>query len=159
MLGNKEILTQFAEMVLPELQVAAGSHFGKSIEYEATNDQLLITASPFISVLVDGRKPTSGSPKSGMPTMRESILSWIQAKGIQARPDKNGNIPSQQSLAFMISRSIHLYGTKLYQQGGGNNIFDRVLTSNRIENLLTLFPENYVNEIQSTLLRELKTAE
>lgn len=159
MLSNREILTQFAEMVTPELQVAAGSHFGQSIGYDVTDDLLLIYGSPYISVLVDGRKPTSGSPKSGTPTMRESILNWIKQKGIQARPDKNGNIPSAQSLAFMISRSIHLYGTKLYQQGGGNNIFDRVLTQNRIDTLLSMFPENYQNDIQSSLLRELKKAE
>lgn len=159
MLKDSQILTQFAEMVTPELQVVAGSHFGKTIDYEVTEDTLTITGSPYISVLVDGRRPTSGNAKRGTPSLRDAILDWIKAKGITARPDKNGNIPSQQSLAFMISRSIHLYGTKLYQEGGGNNIFDRVLTQSRIDSLLAMFPENYRNEVESGLLRELKKAE
>jgi hypothetical protein len=39
------------------------------------------------------------------------ILEWVQIKPVP-RPDANGRIPSQQSLAFLIGRAISKYGTK-----------------------------------------------
>lgn len=153
---DQEILRQFAETVVPELRKVAGKSFGASIDYETTEDSLEIFGSPFISVLVDGRRPTkSGAPRSN-PSLQDRIRFWIEEKGIQPKPDANGNIPSVESLSFMIARSIHKKGTLLFQRGGGNNIFDIVLTNDRLESLLSLFGEKYLNTIESGVLRELK---
>lgn len=43
---------------------------------------------------------------------REAILNWVQIKPILPTPDANGRIPSEKSLAFLISRAISKHGTK-----------------------------------------------
>ncbi len=40
------------------------------------------------------------------------LLEWVQIKPVLPRPDRNGRIPSPQSLAFLIGRAISKYGTK-----------------------------------------------
>lgn len=40
------------------------------------------------------------------------ILEWVQIKPVIPRPDANGRIPSQKSLAFLIGRSISENGTE-----------------------------------------------
>lgn len=37
---------------------------------------------------------------------RDAILKWIRVKPIIPRPDKNGKIPSPQTLAFLIGRAM-----------------------------------------------------
>lgn len=50
------------------------------------------------------------SPVSaGFPPV-SAILKWISVKPIIPRPDKNGKIPSPQSLAFLIGRKIEQEG-------------------------------------------------
>lgn len=41
-----------------------------------------------------------------------AIAHWVQIKPVIPRPDEKGNIPSQQSLAFLISRKIAEKGTQ-----------------------------------------------
>lgn len=41
-----------------------------------------------------------------------AIAHWVQIKPVIPRPDEKGNIPSQQSLAFLISRKIAREGTQ-----------------------------------------------
>lgn len=52
----------------------------------------------------EGRKPGK------MPPVK-SILDWVKAKPILPRPF-GGKLPSQESLAFLIARSIGKNGTK-----------------------------------------------
>lgn len=42
----------------------------------------------------------------------DAILKWIQVKPVIPRPDANGRIPSQKSLAFLIGRKIAREGTE-----------------------------------------------
>ena len=37
---------------------------------------------------------------------REAILDWIRVKNILPTPDENGHLPTQESLAFLISRAM-----------------------------------------------------
>jgi hypothetical protein len=146
--ANKEILEQFAKDIVPELQ-AVSKGFAPSISYEVGDDYLIITASPYIRVLIDGRAPTrEGAPK-GSPTLQEAILAWIKRHSIVGRVGKDGKIPTDEQLSWAISKSIHLRGTRLYQQGGGNNIFDSIITSERINNLLNLLTERFIVEIKA----------
>ena len=39
------------------------------------------------------------------------LLEWVQIKPVIPRPDSNGRIPSQKSLAFLIGRAINEHGT------------------------------------------------
>jgi hypothetical protein len=114
---------------------------------ESTENSMTIYASPFISVLWNGRKPTSFGAKKGNHTLQKSILDWINKKGISGKANAQGNVPTSEQLSWGISKSIHLNGTKLYQQGGKQNIFDTILTSNRIDNLLSLISDKYYIQI------------
>jgi hypothetical protein len=148
MRSDKEILEQFASSIIPELQKVSG-RFADSIQAEYTAFGLDITASPFIRVLIDGRAPTRSGARKGSPTLQQIIKKWISDKGISSYADKNGRFPTPDQLSWAISNSIHKRGTLLYQRGGGNNIFDSIITKDRINALLALFTENYMLSINS----------
>ena len=147
-MSNEEILSQFANEIVPELQ-AVSKGFAPSISYTVSDNMLEITASPYIRVLIDGRAPTRNGATRGNPTLQQIILSWINRHSITARANKQGKIPTPEQLSWAISKSIHLHGTKLYQQGGGNNIYDTIITTQRIENLLNLLTNKFRVEIQA----------
>lgn len=42
------------------------------------------------------------------------ILRWIKIKPVLPRPDKNGKLPTEQQLAFLIARKISKEGTPAY---------------------------------------------
>jgi hypothetical protein len=146
-----EILKQFSERLTEELKAVTGSHFSQTIENQVFPDGkgFEITASPYISVLIDGRAPTRGGATKGNPTLQHSILNWINAKGITGRPDQKGKIPTSTQLSWAMSTSIHRYGTKLYQRGGGNRIFDPIINEQRIDALFTLLTKYYLNKVSA----------
>ena len=148
MLSNKEIFQQFADKVVPELK-SVSKRFANSIESEVTNNELKIVASPFIRTLIDGRRPTSPTAPKGNPTLQQIIRKWIDEKSITPKANSKGNIPTKDQLSWMISKSIHVKGDLLYQRGGGNNIFDSILTPQRIEDLLTLLSNKFYTEVIS----------
>lgn len=48
---------------------------------------------------------------------RDAILNWVRIKPCIPRPDNKGRIPTQEQLAFLVSRKIARVGTK------GNHAF------------------------------------
>lgn len=150
---DREILLQFASVLVPELKAVSG-RFADSISAEATNEQLEITASPYIRVLIDGRGPTRAGAKKGNPTLQQIILKWIGEKSITPKADSEGKIPTVEQLSWMISKSIHKSGTKLYQRGGGNRIFDSIITDSRINGLMAMLGTNYQAQIVSIVMKE-----
>jgi hypothetical protein len=152
---NKEIFDQFTNTIIPELKKVSGS-LGSTMYAENTDNSLTIYASPFISVLWNGRKPTSMGAKTGSPTLQQAILSWIKKKGITGKANKQGNVPTEEQLSWGISKSIHLNGTKLYQEIKAGrqpkNIFEPILTSNRIDNLLNLIGQRYYVQITNIVV-------
>lgn len=155
MLTNKEIFDQFTNTIIPELKKVSGS-LGSTMYAENTENSLTIYASPFISVLWNGRRPTSFGAKSGSPTLQQAILSWIKKKGITGKANEQGNVPTSEQLSWGISKSIHLNGTKLYQEIKGGrqpkNIFEPILTTNRIDNLLNLIGQRYYVQITNIVV-------
>jgi hypothetical protein len=159
MLRERELIQQFANTIVPEMQ-SVSKRFAPSFESLIDETEfginLNILASKYIRVLIDGRKPTKiGAPK-GDPTLQQIILSWIKDKGITPRANKNGKVPTIESLSWAISKSIHLYGTRLYQQGGGNEIFEPIITETRINSLLSQLERSYYINIESDLVKSLK---
>ena len=140
----KEIFQKFVDLVEPEIKQVS-KRFAPSIESEVRDDSFTIFASPYIRVLIDGRKPTSPSAPKGNPTLQQILLEWIRDKSIQ--PDKP--TMTQEQLSWAISRSMHTKGDLLYQRGGGNNIFDKILTTERENKLLSLISEFYYVQITS----------
>lgn len=138
----KEIFQRFIDEVEPQIKQVVGS-FAPTIESEVKDYSFTIYASPYIRVLIDGRKPTREGAAKGNPTLQMVILDWIRRKSIQ--PDKPNM--TQESLSWAISKSIHKRGTLLYQRGGGNRIFDNILTVDKEEKLLSLISDFYFIQI------------
>lgn len=147
MASDLDILNQFAKVIVPELQAVSG-RFAESIKAETTPKSLTITASPYINTLIDGRPPTRDGATKGSPTLQQILKEWINTKGITPQA-RNGRVPSIESLSWAMSKSIHTYGDLLWQRGGGNNIFDGIITESRINSLLNSFSEKYYNEIKT----------
>lgn len=63
---------------------------------------------------VNGTDKDQGSPysfnRSKTMIPPNVVLEWIKVKPILPRPDRNGHIPSQRSLAYIIAKSIHEKG-------------------------------------------------
>ena len=147
-LTDKEILQQFASALVPQIKKVS-KRFAPSVASEVTDKTMVISASPYIMTLVDGRAPTSSGAKKGNPTLQQIIRAWIDTKSISPRPNANGKIPTLEQLSWAISKSIHKKGDLLYQRGGGNNIFDAIITQSRIDALLSQFSEKYYNEVNT----------
>ena len=60
--------------------------------------------------LNDYWKYVEDDTKPHFPPMNK-LLEWVQIKPVIPRPDANGRIPSQKSLAFLIGRAINEHGT------------------------------------------------
>lgn len=155
MTTNAEIFKQFADNVLPELRKAA-RRFADSVEPEYDEKHLTIFASPYISVLIDGRPPTRSGARTGSPTLQQIIRKWIDEKSIIPR-EKNGVVPTLDQLSWAISKSIHTKGDLLYQRGGGANVFDTIITENRLNNVLNLLGEKYFTQISAINLPTIDT--
>lgn len=156
--SDKEILEQFARQVVPELQAVSGS-FGPSIGYHFGGKALVIDAHPHIGVLMYGRGPTKQGASKGDPSLQESILAWINRHNIQ--PRDNGTKPiTKEALSFMIAKSIHENGTRLYQEikrgAKPKDPFGNIITEERIEAVLNLLSTSYEQRITSELLNIFK---
>ena len=157
--STQEIFEQFAKKVVPELKEVS-KRFADSIEYEATEDSLTIYGDKHINVLVDGRPPTTNNPERGPKTLQQIILEWIPTKGITPYPQPDGRIPTVEQLSWMISKSIHMKGDLLYQrvQAGGakSDIFDAILSEDRINSMLTLIENKYFASVNTINLGRVK---
>jgi hypothetical protein len=151
---TKQILESFASKLTEEIKQAIPKVTGKtadSVKERVYSTGFEISANASLVTLIDGRKPTSDSATEGNPNLNEIILQWIKDKGLQP---KDGI--SIESLAFLISRSIHRKGTRLYQLGGGNNLFKSVLNDSKIDLLVAQLAENKSIEVSSSIIKEFK---
>lgn len=146
--SGKEILQQFVDKLVPEIQ-SVTKRFAPSIEAKVTDTTATIYGSKYISTLIDGRAPTSSNAKKGSPTLQQILFEWAKEKGINPKPDANGKIPTVEQMSWAMSISMHKKGDLLYQRGGGNNIFEDIITQQRIDNLLNLFEKKALNQVES----------
>lgn len=70
--------------------------------------------------------------RSGKFPPQGAILRWIKAKKILPQPDKEGNLPTEKQLAFLISRAIAKNGTiKRFNHEGSHIVAETVEQLNR----------------------------
>lgn len=126
----KEILKQFGEEVTDEVRAVA-RRFAPSVELFLDDTLVQVKASPYINTLVDGRRPTSPTAPKGDPTLQEALYLWIKETNIQ--PDDPDM--TQLALSWAFATSIHKHGDRLYQHGGGRDVFANILSNERIGSL------------------------
>lgn len=146
-----EILKQFGDTLLVEMKPIA-KRFAPSLELQVGEKGMTIKASPYISTLVDGRKPTSIGAIKGDPTLQEILYDWIQENSIT--PREAGM--SQEALSWAMANSMHAHGDRLYQQGGGNDIFAQVLNANRINSVSSLLGDSERKVVAESVFKGLK---
>lgn len=152
--SDREILEQFGRDVVPELKLVSGS-FGPSIGYHIGQSALVIDGHPHIGVLMYGRGPTGQGARRSEPSLQEAIMAWIKRHNIQPQ-ERNGKKITQETLSFLITRSIHENGTRLYQEikrgGKPRDPFGAIIAEARIENLLTLLSDSYEQRLTTDIL-------
>jgi len=155
---DRQLLNEFSETLLPEIK-AVSKRFAPSVESEvketAFGFTFSILASEHIITLIEGRKPTSSNAIPGRPNLQEILLQWIKDKGISPRPNEAGIVPSLKSLSFAMSKSMHKKGDLLWQRGGGNDIFENIITPKRINDLFSKLQENYFTTIESQIIKNI----
>lgn len=86
------------------------------------SDYYIVTfkAKDYWKYVEEGRRAGKWPPK-------EPILKWIKVKKILPQPDKDGNLPTPESLAFLIQRAIGKKGTiKRYGHEGSHIVYETV---------------------------------
>jgi len=147
---SKNIIIKFGNKLTEDIKKAIPKGTGQtadSVNIEFTKTGFIIRGGAQIGAIIDGRKPTGPGAKKGNPTVQQSVLQWIKAKGIQPRESSM----TQVSLSWAIANSIHKNGYK-----GKGNIFKNVITAQRIAGLTTALIKNETTAIQSNLIREFK---
>lgn len=162
---DKEILQQFGEQLLKDVKavipVATGRTAGR-VTLETSESSIEIEGDAHIGALIDGRAPTGSGAKTTGKALQESILEWMKAKGIHAKVNLALRQAQDQSkldlaLSWAISKSIHKKGTLLYREGGGNNIFETIISPSRIDALVDSLVQPRMTMIESQVIKGLTT--
>lgn len=148
---QRDILQQFGEIILAETK-AVSKGFAPTVELEVTEKSMSIKASPYIGTLIHGRAPTRSKGASGQKTLQKVMLEWIERHNITP----NEPSMSQEALSWAISKSIHMNGTRLYQQGGGANIFDEILNEQRINSIATILQDSAGTALAESVFKNIK---
>lgn len=123
---------------------SATGKLAASLNFEITEDAILIKGEGYIYTLIYGRKPTSN--KGTWNSANEDIKKWIRAKGIQSDISEN-------QLAYLITRKITREGNSVYLFSGSNNsgLLNNVLT----DALKKEFSNNFTKSVTDGIVKEL----
>lgn len=108
-----------------------------SLRFEVINETdkqiLRVIGKPYFKVVETGRKAT---PEYTNPSKQfvADILEWVKARGID------------EKAAYGIAKSIHQKGTKLFRDGGRQDIFSNVVTPTFVDELSKSVLDQFTNE-------------
>ena len=159
---DTDILQSFAARFIQDLResmdssgVTASGKFNRSLKAEIKPDQLVVTGLRYAGAIELGRKPTSGG---GNGELRQAIRSWIDDKGITP----TGKI-SKDSLAYIITRKIHIEGTRLHQSKSGSpdfygrsapsRVISGVIEDGRIEKLAKSVVLDVISQFRTEIFK------
>ena len=109
--------------------------------------------------LETGRGPTKSGATKGDPTLQQSILAWIQAKGVQPTVKANSKQTSlqlQTGLSWAIATKIHKEGNALFRAGGKSGILSNVLTDARINTFADVFTSHGSRVILDNIVKTIQ---
>lgn len=148
--NSEEIINQFGEDLAKDMKEAIPKATGRtrdSVRLESREKGFDIFGGAQIGAIIDGRGPTSSRASRGEKTLQQSILEYIQALSIQPREPSM----TQEQLSWAMSNSIHKKGYR-----GKGNIFENVLTKNRIDSLTKTLLKDQLVSIQSDVIKSIE---
>lgn len=140
MIGDRDFNSRSLETVIREFtaqlqvflrerdKVASGVLYNSlrtTVEIDGSVFSILLHSEDYLKYVDEGRKPGKFPPIN-------KIRQWIKIKPVMPYPDKSGRLPDENSLAFLISRSIAKNGIE------PTHIIDKVMDSYRLEDKVTL---------------------
>ena len=152
MSNSNEIIKQFGDSLTKDLKSSIPKATGATansvrIEYKTSKGKITgfnIWGFESIGALINGRKPTGSGASKGNPTLQQSLLIWIKAKGITP----NDTNMTQVSLSWAISKSIHKNGYKANQKVA--DVFSKI----RLKSFANTLVDSESIEIQSKVIKE-----
>lgn len=126
----------------------ASGKTSESIQFEVTANRetvtLQVVADKNILALQDGRGKSEKGSKPGK--LKDIIKEWIRVRGITPE-ERNGKIPTEKSLIFLITRKIHREGYK-----GTPGLIDDIINDSLIDliqrEVAEIVGNEFVNEIR-----------
>lgn len=122
-----------------------------SVRYEATGTTLKIFARGYIEAMETGRGPRQSSQDGNF---KDSMLEYMKAKGIGAdlTPKKR-----EQLAKFLVLR-INRDGDKLWQKGGGRDVYSSALDK-FVDELMAAVSKDQLEAFQAKVSASLKGIE
>ena len=113
----QKVLTDFVELMrdgykerLASEGINASGSLSNSVtanvEMDGTIFEVSLTLNEYWKYIEGGRPPTQNN---GNGELRRNILQWIKVKPVLPKPF-NGKLPTEEQLAYLISRKIHREG-------------------------------------------------
>lgn len=128
----------------------ATGNTARSVTYEVDKTTLEISFDKNVEAISEGL-----SPRQSFPTI-QSILNWMNAKGIQGRDPRTGRFRRQRVAARYIARAIYTKGTIKRFGYQGTGVLDFAF-STRIQNqLLDELAIEFIKEADDELLNTLR---
>ena len=113
----QEVRNLYQDKLIEGDRISSGKLLN-SIEYQVVDNgrEYLVQLSleeywKYLEYGVSGADNTTSPFKNPGWKAYPHILEWIKVKPVLPRPDRNGKLPSQKSLAYLITRSIVHNGT------------------------------------------------
>ena len=153
---DEEIFSEFGDAILADLRqsidasgIRASGNLQKSLRWDLTDKEFILWGAPYAFTAEFGRGPSQTSGGD----LRAEIRKWIDLKGII--PDGI----TKDSLAFVITRSIHNKGTRLfdgsrpdfYGRTKPSEVLNGVINDGRINKLQEDLTTSIVKAIRNTL--------
>jgi hypothetical protein len=153
---DEEIFSEFGEAIVADLRqsidasgIRASGNLQNSLRWDLTDKEFILWGAPYAFTAEFGRGPSQTSGGD----LRAEIRKWIDLKGII--PDGI----TKDSLAFVITRSIHNKGTRLfdgsrpdhYGRTKPSEVLNGVINDGRINKLQEDLTTSVVKAIRNTL--------
>ena len=131
----------------------ASGAYERELEAVVTNDKVTMWGAYHSQFMQIGRRPTKAAGTKGEGVLTKAILEWIDAKSITPEPGM-----TKKTLAFLIARKIHRDGIIVPNKYNSGDVISKVITDERILELVKSIEYVEVETISSDIMKLLKSA-